>query len=79
MDWSHGGAKGSVRCSGQENVAGQELGTPGDELHPQGEVQVHCRARVRGLLPPMTQKRIQGWGLLDSALSHPGAALDVNH
>lgn len=34
----------------------------------------------RGLLPPvMQEKEIQAWGLLDSALSHPGAALDVNH
>lgn len=41
------GAMGHQRrcgCSGQESGAGQELGTPGQELHPQGQVQVRCRA-----------------------------------
>lgn len=51
------GAMGEPRAlwAGEHGRAG--AGTPGDELHPQGEVRVHCRAHVKGLLPSMMQRR----------------------
>lgn len=73
VDWSHGGTQGAVSCSGQESGAGQELGTPGDELHTQGQAQAHCRAQ-QGLAPSHDagDPRLGPVGLSP-------AASDVNH
>lgn len=67
------GTQGAVSCSGQESGAGQELGTPGDELYTPGQAQAHCRAQ-QGLAPSHDagDPRLGPVGLSP-------AASDVNH
>ena len=78
-------ARGTVSSSGQEHIAGQELGTPGGELHPHGEVQAPAqkyksphRVCVERIAPTCdVGEGVQARGLLGSALSHSSAASDM--
>jgi len=49
VGWTTGAARGTASSNGQETMAGQELGTPGDESHQHLEVQAPAQSSSQGM------------------------------